>query len=88
MVTWPSPYYRGRCTYAYYRAMGMTECVATSLEEYVDIAARLGTDPAYRARIRDEILSRNAVLYENPAGVEAMAAFFQSLFTTARGTAP
>ncbi len=42
-------------------------------------AVRLGTDREFHARIKDEILHRNEVLFENAAAVEAMAAFFLSL---------
>ncbi len=49
------------------------------MDEYVDIAVRLGTDADFRARIKDEILRRNGVLFENAAAVEAMAKFFLSL---------
>ncbi|MBT3432872.1 MAG: tetratricopeptide repeat protein, partial [Nitrospinaceae bacterium] len=42
LVTCPGEFARGRFTYACYRKMGVLDCVAGSLEEYADIAVRLG----------------------------------------------
>ena len=78
MVTWPSPYLRGRVTYGYYRRMGVMDCVAASQSEYVDIAVKIGTNPDYRRMLREKILQNNAVLYENPEAVDEMVRFFLS----------
>ena len=78
MVTWPSPYLRGRVTYGYYRRMGIMDCVAATQSDYVDIAVRIGTDPSYRGMLRKKILQNNAVLYENPEAVDEMVKFFLS----------
>ncbi len=87
IVTLPSPYLRGRTTYAGYRAMGIMDCVAETVAEYVDLAVRLGTDAAFRARIKSKILDRNGVLYGNQDGAEAMAAFFRDVHEKARRVA-
>ena len=45
IVTWPSRIGFGRYMSALYGKMNVMDCVASSLEEYVDIAVQLGTDP-------------------------------------------
>jgi hypothetical protein len=32
----------GRCTAAFYQIMGITDCIASDIDNYVDIAVRLG----------------------------------------------
>ena len=80
VVTWPHAFMRGRTVAACYGEMGICDCVAGSLDEYVDIAVRLGTDPDFRRGVKERILESNGVLYDNPAGVEHMARFFIGLF--------
>jgi len=77
IVTMPSQFLRGRITLALYEQMGVLDCVAHSPQEYIAIALRLGTDPAYRQTIRAKILAANGVLYENAAGIRELEQFFQ-----------
>jgi predicted O-linked N-acetylglucosamine transferase (SPINDLY family) len=76
IVTLPSPYLRGRITWALYRRMGLYDCVAKSAEHYVEIAIRLGTDAAWRNEVSARILAANSVLYQNVEGVRELEAFF------------
>jgi protein O-GlcNAc transferase len=76
VVTLPTGLQRGRHTRAMYLAMEITDCSAASAEDYVDIAVRLGTDPERRRELRERILSRNHVLYENPRIVREFERFF------------
>ena len=76
LVTWPGEFMRGRYVYACYRKMGITDCVASSLEEYVEISCRLGTDPAYRMSVKEKILAANHVLFEDMEVVREHERFF------------
>ena len=67
---------RGRFTYACYRKMDVMDCVASSPEEYVDIALELGKNQNYRNSIKEKILSANHVLYENLGAVRELEEFF------------
>lgn len=87
LVTLPGPYLRGRLTLGRYRQMGLLDCVAASPQEYVDIAVRLGTNPACRAEIKAKILAANAVLYDDRQAVQEMADFFKKAIRRA-GAAP
>jgi len=76
IVTLPGEFMRGRITYGCYKQMGLLECVARDAADYVQIAVRLGTDPAFRARCRAAIFARNSVLYDNPGFVRELEEFF------------
>jgi predicted O-linked N-acetylglucosamine transferase (SPINDLY family) len=76
IVTWPSEFMRGRAAYACYRKMGLPDCVASDADDYVDRAVRLGTDRAYRDRIRAKILAAAAVLFEDQEAVRQIERFF------------
>lgn len=86
VVTWPGAFQRGRHTYAMYRKMAIEECIAPNPEEYVRIAVRLGTDPAFRQATREKILARNRLLYEDMAAVREFERFF--LDAAAKAAAP
>lgn len=73
IVTWPGERLHGRVTAAYYRKMGITECIANSPEEYVQMALKLGTDPVWNQRIRASICERATLLFENRAAIHEMA---------------
>lgn len=78
VVTMPTPYLRGRFTHAMYRAMEMDDCVAATPEQYVQIALRLSDDRAWRKTVRQTILERNNVLFENMDGVNDLADFIST----------
>jgi len=77
VVTLPGRLQRGRHTQAMYRAMEITECIASTPEQYVDIAVRIATDHAYGQRLRERILSRNNRLFEDARVVSEFELFFQ-----------
>jgi len=76
IVTLPTRFLRGRITFSHYKQMQVLDCVASDPQEYIDIALRLGTDPAFRQTIRDKILAANGVLFENAAGIRELEQFF------------
>jgi predicted O-linked N-acetylglucosamine transferase (SPINDLY family) len=76
VVTLPTRLQRGRHTQAMYRKMGILECIASDCEDYVGIAVRLGTDRAYNQRLREQILARNHVLFEDSTVVAELERFF------------
>jgi predicted O-linked N-acetylglucosamine transferase (SPINDLY family) len=64
--------------------MGVMDCVASTKADYVKRAVRLGTDPAYRAKIKKKILAANDALYENDAVVKDLEKFFLKAAEAAR----
>src|ERR1700692_4386161 len=68
---------RGRHCAAILRMLGVTETIAASLDDYVDIAARFARDPALRAAIRDKMAASRTRLYADPAPVRAREAWIE-----------
>lgn len=75
IVTLPGNSLRGRGTLAHYRHMELSDCIADSPEDYVEIAVWLGTDPSARARISTEIRDRCDVLFDDARAGRALADF-------------
>lgn len=76
IITWPGEFMRGRVTSGCYQKMKLTDCIANNAEQYVALAVRLGTDPAERQRIREQILVSNTALYEDTAVIHELEQFF------------
>lgn len=65
VVTMPGDQMRSRATGGFYRQMGYEMLVASSRAEYVDLAIRLGGDPAFYREASENILHSNGILYDN-----------------------
>jgi len=76
IVTYPSRFMRGRFAYGCYKRMGILDCIADTPARYVEIAIQLGTDQAYRERLKRKILAANSVLYEDSKVVREFEKFF------------
>ena len=88
LVTLPGAEERGRVVYSCYRKMSLTDCIARDAGDYAGIAVRLGTDGAERARVSAAIRARNDVLYDDPAGADAIAEFLSTLPRAGESAAP
>lgn len=75
IITLDTPYMKGRLTLGLYKKMGLMTCVAATLDEYVELAVRYGTDASARDSLRAEILARCSVLYEDIEPVRELEAF-------------
>ena len=88
VVTLPGQFMRGRGTYAFYRKMGVLDCVADTPQEYVQIAVRLGTELVWREHVKSKILAANHVLFGNVECVRELEQFFVAAVekASAKGT--
>jgi protein O-GlcNAc transferase len=84
LVTLPGAFLRGRQTYGCYQRLGVHDCVAADAAEYVRIAVRLATEPAWREEVRARIRAGNSVLFENVAVVHELEQFFRQAVGRAR----
>src|SRR5262249_12522401 len=69
IVHWPGRFMRGRHTLAFYRQMGLEDCVADDAESYVACAIRLVHEGDTRIRVRGEIAARAPRLFGQAAAV-------------------
>jgi predicted O-linked N-acetylglucosamine transferase (SPINDLY family) len=60
--------------------MGLTDCVVSTPEDYVQLAVRIANDADFRQRIVEQIQSRSSILFEN---IEEVRCFEQSLLQCA-----
>jgi len=79
IVTLPGEFMRGRQTLAWYRKLGLLDCVAENAEQYVQIALRLGKDADYRQHISRQIVEKSDLLFEDQHAVDELAAFLRSV---------
>lgn len=79
IVTCESPFHVGRYTAACYRKMGLSDCIATDLDAYVDMAVDLGTDPAHRSAFSERIRGSSSGLYEDMGAVREHERIFEEL---------
>jgi predicted O-linked N-acetylglucosamine transferase (SPINDLY family) len=76
VVTCPGQFMRGRHSYAILTRLGVTETIAQSPAEYVDIAVRLAQDADWRQTIRQKIYAGHDQLYNDKTCVHALEEFF------------
>jgi len=79
VVTLPGRLQRGRHTQAMYRQMAIEDGIGRDAAHYIDIAVSLGTDRSYRRAIRERILARKHLLFENRRVVEEFERFFHEV---------
>src|SRR5262245_9857034 len=77
VITLPGQFLRGRLTHAMYRQMGYGELMASSVDDYVNIALRLGTDQRERKKASAAILESCGVLYEDRVIVRELEDFWE-----------
>ncbi len=74
---------RARHTAAMMERIGLTECIADTVDGYVTLAARMGTDSAWRAEVAGKIVAHRHMAYDDPACIQGLEAFL--LRATERG---
>ena len=89
IVTWPDVFLRDRVTYAFYKMMGISELIATSEKEYVNIANRLAIDRDFHERMSQLINERSEHFFENNETVRELEQFMIAAIEAQRnGNAP
>jgi len=72
----PGTQQRGRHTYGMYRHMDLLDCVASDPAQYIALSVKLATDHDFHSAIKEKILARNHVLYEDMNVVREFERFF------------
>ena len=75
IVTLDGRYMRGRLGSGILKRMGLTELVAQSEQEYIDLAVKLARDAGYRRHIRDRIAAGRHALFDDPAPIRGLEDF-------------
>jgi predicted O-linked N-acetylglucosamine transferase (SPINDLY family) len=85
IVTWPRPLMRGRHTAAILRRIGCVSTIATSLEDYIAIATRLGLDAGWRNQVRQSVAARKHHAFHDLDPIRALEIFLAEAVTQAIG---
>jgi predicted O-linked N-acetylglucosamine transferase (SPINDLY family) len=77
IVTFPGQPMRSRHSMAMLRVMGITETIAESVDDYVRIAASIGTDTKWRERMSARVEANKYKLYNDSASVRHLESFLE-----------
>lgn len=77
VVTCPGEFMRGRHSYAILQRLNTPETIAQTLEEYIEIAVKLGKDVKWRSQIIQKMREHHAQLYDDLTCVAALENFYQ-----------
>jgi predicted O-linked N-acetylglucosamine transferase (SPINDLY family) len=86
VVTAPGELMRGRHSYAILTQLGVTDTIASGVDEYIEIAVRLGMDREWRAGIVDRMASRHAALYSDRSPVIALEQWYRDIVERSAGS--
>ena len=79
VVTLSAQYLGSRWSLAYYNIMGVTDLVAETREEYVDIAVRMATDKVAAEEVRSRIVKNRHKLFRRQEAVEAWIEVYKTM---------
>ncbi|WP_017293779.1 O-linked N-acetylglucosamine transferase, SPINDLY family protein [Geminocystis herdmanii] len=79
VVTYPGEFMRGRHSYGILKMLGVTDTIASSPQEYIDIAVRLGNDQLWREEIKEKIKANYHNLYDDLDCVRGLEKFYQDV---------
>jgi predicted O-linked N-acetylglucosamine transferase (SPINDLY family) len=77
VVTHEGQFMRGRISAGILRMMGMPETIASTIDEYVALAVRMGADPAWRMALKDRVAIDKERLYRDRTCIAALEAFLE-----------
>ncbi len=78
VVTLPGPMMRSRHSYAILKMMGVEDTIARDIDGYVDIAVRLGVDPAWRQEIVGKMRTNKKTIYNDDQAIRGLEGFLNN----------
>ena len=88
VVTLPGALMRARQTAGMLTIAGVPELIAATEDDYVELAARLAKDPAFRGDMAQKIRAGGGRLFDDPAPLAALAQFIRDAHSRAPQSAP
>jgi glycosyltransferase involved in cell wall biosynthesis len=79
IVTCPGEFMRGRHSYSFLKMIGVTDTIAQNEVEYIDIAVKLGLDPAWRRNIAERMSQSHDRLYDDTTCVADLETFYKQV---------
>ena len=82
VVTLPGKYLGSRWSKAYYSIMGVNDMIATSKQDYIDIAVRLGKDKELRKSLHKKVIENVDKLFYSQDAVASWCNIFETALAT------
>jgi SAM-dependent methyltransferase len=79
VVCCPGQLMRGRQSYGFLQLLGVTETIASTEAEYIDIAVKLGLEPEWRQAIAQRMSENHPNLFEDTACVAGLEQFYREV---------
>jgi predicted O-linked N-acetylglucosamine transferase (SPINDLY family) len=79
VVTCPKEFMRSRHSESFLKMLGVTDTIAQNEAEYIEIAVKLGLDPAWRRNIAELMKERHNRLFDDKACVAGLEAFYKQV---------
>lgn len=79
IVTCPGEFMRGRHSYSFLKMLGVTDTIAESETDYIEIAVKLGLDPAWRRHIAERMNESHDRLFDDQACVVGLEWFYRQI---------
>jgi protein O-GlcNAc transferase len=79
IITLPGKLMRGRHTFAILSMMGVTETIASSLDNYISLAVRLGQDSEWREWISKKIAANKHLIYRDRTCITELEEFIETV---------
>ena len=70
---------RARQSYVMLQMIGVTETIAETEAEYIQIAVRLGLDREWRQTVRDKITANKSRLFNDQECIKGLETFFEEV---------
>lgn len=79
VVTLPGKLMRGRHSAAILNMMGTTDTIASTLDEYIELAIRLGVDSEWHKQISGKIAANKQLVYKDKTCITALEGFLETI---------
>ena len=77
IVTCPGEFMRGRHSYGILQMLGVTDTIAKTEAEYIEIAVKLGQNSEWINHIVERMRKRHSYLYDDKTCVQALEDFYR-----------
>lgn len=79
IVTMPGSFHRGRYAFAAYQQMGIPDCIASDINDYIEKAVQMAASPGFRQKISRKILAAHPAIFEDKQAVIELSAWFEKV---------
>ena len=80
VITLPHKYLGSRWTQAYYKHIGITDLIAKNIDDYVELAVNVATNPMLQKELRQNIKTNSYKIFHSKDASIAWANMFESVY--------